>query len=1381
MEKESYSLGLDIGTSSIGFAVVNDKNRVMRVKGKNAIGVRLFTEGQPAADRRSFRTTRRRLSRRRWRLRLLREIFEPYINPVDDSFFMRLKESNLSPKDSNKHYSGDILFNDRTDKDFYTLYPTIYHLRHALMTEHRKFDIREIYLAVHHIVKFRGHFLNNASSSNFAVGKLDLEGKFEALNDVYHRILPEESFELRTDNLTDVKNILIDNQRSRSDRQRRLIGEIYQTSEDKEVEKRHKAIATEILKAAVGNKTKLNVITNIEVDKEAAKSWSLTFDSETIDDDLAKIDGQMTDDGREIISILRGLYSGITLAAIVPENHTLSQAMVEKYDLHKSQLKLFKNLINHLEDDKKVKNLRAAYNGYIDGVKGKVLTREVFYKQVQSNLDDSSDARKIQAYIDQDDFLPKQRTKANGSIPHQLQQQELDKIIENQKAYYPWLAEANPNKKNLNIAKYKLDELVTFRVPYYVGPMITAEEQQRQSGANFAWMIRKDDQDKSSITPWNFDEKVDRVETANKFIKRMTTTDTYLLGEDVLPAQSLLYQRFEVLNELNKVRIDRKPISVELKQQIFDDLFKKFKTVTVKHLQDYLVANADYMERPRIDGLADEKRFISGLSTYHDLLSILGAKIVDANDKQDDLEKIVEWSTIFEDKKIFRVKLDGLEWLDKNQKDQLSEKRYQGWGKLSKKLLIGLRNADHRSILDILWITNENFMQIQADPDFAKLMKEANQKMLEKNDVHDVINDLYTSPQNKKAIRQVLLVVQDVQKAMHGQAPKKIYVEFARGEERNPHRSVQRQRQIEAAYNKVTNDIILDDKVRKELKEAINAKRDFKDRLFLYFMQGGKDMYTGKPINIDQLSGYDIDHILPQAFVKDDSLNNRVLTNAEDNRLKSDAVPNELFGAKMRATWELMCKQGLLSKAKYRNLTMNPDNINKYTENGFINRQLVETRQVIKLAVNILADEYGKNTQIISVKADLSHQMREDFELLKNRDVNDYHHAFDAYLAALEGNFLLKRYPKLQSYFVYGDFKKFSQKETNLRRFNFLYELKNRGKVVNKSTGEVLWNKNEDVSYIRHLFSYKKILISHEVSERHGALYNQTVYKAIDDQASGQGGKKLIRIKGDKPTEIYGGYTGRTLAYMAIVKVTKGKKTVYKVVGVPTAALVKLANVKKGSQEELDSLYEILRPQFLHQEKNKKTGEVISETVDKFEIVVAKVKYQQLINDDKKLFMVGSNTYRYNAQQLVLSDNAVRAINNFKKKNEKLSDAEDNERLIKVFDEIIVQMDKYFPMYDINQFREKLRQSRDAYIELPINDVWENNKLIQVGKRNTINRILQGLHANATFSDLKFLGLKTGFGFMQQSSGIKLSETAQLIYQSPTGLFERRIQLNKIK
>lgn len=71
---KEYHIGLDIGTSSIGWAVTDSQFKLMRIKGKTAIGVRLFEEGKTAAERRTFRTTRRRLKRRKWRLHYLDKI-----------------------------------------------------------------------------------------------------------------------------------------------------------------------------------------------------------------------------------------------------------------------------------------------------------------------------------------------------------------------------------------------------------------------------------------------------------------------------------------------------------------------------------------------------------------------------------------------------------------------------------------------------------------------------------------------------------------------------------------------------------------------------------------------------------------------------------------------------------------------------------------------------------------------------------------------------------------------------------------------------------------------------------------------------------------------------------------------------------------------------------------------------------------------------------------------------------------------------------------------------------------------------------------------------------------------------------------------------------
>lgn len=115
-----------------------------------------------------------------------------------------------------------------------------------------------------------------------------------------------------------------------------------------------------------------------------------------------------------------------------------------------------------------------------------------------------------------------------------------------------------------------------------------------------------------------------------------------------------------------------------------------------------------------------------------------------------------------------------------------------------------------------------------------------------------------------------------------------------------------------------------------------------------------------------------------------------------------------------------------------------------------------------------------------------------------------------------------------------------------------------------------------------------------------------------------------------------------------------------------------------------------------------------------------------------------------------------------------------------VYDQILERVQKYFPLYDMNSFREKLFVGRDKFNELPWQDQWENHKLIQVGQKTILDRILIGLHANAAMGDLKALNMSTPFGMLQKSNGISLSPETQIIYQSPTGLFERRVALKDL-
>ena len=132
--EQNYYLGLDMGTSSLGWAVTDEKYQLLRRKGKDLWGVRLFSEAETAADRRSHRVSRRRREREKARIAYLKEVFAEEINKKDSGFFQRLEDSKYYEEDKREHQPF-ALFADSgyTDKEYYKDFPTIFHLRKALL------------------------------------------------------------------------------------------------------------------------------------------------------------------------------------------------------------------------------------------------------------------------------------------------------------------------------------------------------------------------------------------------------------------------------------------------------------------------------------------------------------------------------------------------------------------------------------------------------------------------------------------------------------------------------------------------------------------------------------------------------------------------------------------------------------------------------------------------------------------------------------------------------------------------------------------------------------------------------------------------------------------------------------------------------------------------------------------------------------------------------------------------------------------------------------------------------------------------------------------------------------------------------------------------
>lgn len=172
-----YSIGLDIGVSSVGWACMKSDYSIPKHNGRYAMGVREFESAQTAEERSIQRGTRRRYNRRIKRIQLIQETLAPLFK--DDPNFIinnNEKESHFW-KNSNEfeHNSLSEVLNELGENK--RKYPTIYHLRKSLMEENKAFNPRLIYLAIHHLTKYRGHFLNENMNWSEQDNTSDLENK----------------------------------------------------------------------------------------------------------------------------------------------------------------------------------------------------------------------------------------------------------------------------------------------------------------------------------------------------------------------------------------------------------------------------------------------------------------------------------------------------------------------------------------------------------------------------------------------------------------------------------------------------------------------------------------------------------------------------------------------------------------------------------------------------------------------------------------------------------------------------------------------------------------------------------------------------------------------------------------------------------------------------------------------------------------------------------------------------------------------------------------------------------------------------------------------------------------------------------------------------
>ncbi len=1096
-----------------------------KYRGEPLWGVHLFEAANQCAERRVFRSARRRLNRKKQRILLTQEIFAKEIAQIDPEFFTRLRESALYPEDrttiENALFAGATI----SDKAYHELYPTIHHLIVELMESDEPHDIRLVYLATAYLMKHRGHFLKEVDKDNIAE-VLDFDKLYDEFLQFFASNAMPEPWSCEASDVSDILKLTC----SATNKYKKLNdllnkGKAFKPDEEYPIDR------DSILRLLSGRKVSVNTLLCTE-EYADIESIALSDDS----DKFELVINELGEDA-QILILLRALFDWSVLDSLLPRNaapseRTISKAKVQVYKQHQEDLAYLKSFIRKYLPEKYNSIFRLSREGETN-----YLAYSYNFKSINSSSSKGSDKpckrkatqtefcdyiRKIVAKVAVSDedapqyenmlarleaytFMPKQVTASNCVIPYQLYYHELKTVLSKASSYLPFLTV--PDEDGLTPMN-KLLSIFEYRIPYYIGPL-------RKDNSQFAWIQRRAE---GKIYPWNFDQLVDHDASEKAFINKLIGRCSYLPGELALPKHSLLYQEYNVLNELNNLRIDGVAIDARIKSLMYDELFSNHKNVSIKDIKVFLKSNGITGELSGYD-----TTFKSKLTSYHAFKRLLTSRKLSLRDAEDIIERLTYTDSRARAQRWLETNYDSLPADDIR---YLASLKFKDFGRLSRKLLTEIYEYDHEtgeaiSIIDAMRNTNENLMQLLSDKHSYRAEIDSLEKeyySAHRLSLSDKLGEMYVPNAVRRPIIRTLDIVRDIKKVCG--VPDRIFIEMARGgDEKQKGRTIPSRKQaLLELYNNFPEGEVR--QLSKEL-DGYSDRELQREALYLYFVQLGKCMYTGSTINLSDLKSgrCDIDHIYPQSKVKDDSIiNNKVLVLHSINEEKKDVYPlSSEIQARMSGYWKLLLDHNLISDEKYRRLTRRT----RFSDDekwNFINRQLVETRQATKALANILQDIFP-DSEIVYVKAGLVSDFRKEFDMLKSRTANDLHHAKDAYLNIAVGNvyhccFSKKWFSVNQDYSI--------KTKTIFSQARFF-------------ENQVIWDGSNSIAGIRRIMDKNNIHLTRYAFCRHGGFFDQTPLRKADNPA-------LIPLKKGLPVEKYGGYNKSTASYFSMVKYRERKK-----------------------------------------------------------------------------------------------------------------------------------------------------------------------------------------------------------------------------------------------
>lgn len=1059
------SLGLDIGIGSIGWALLD-----LNCKKMVDFGVHMFNEASAAQEPRLNRSARRTLTRRKWRKKQLRQAFVDFgLLSVDDF-----------------KIPGFLSFTENNDQVSRPKDETVYHLRLRALSE--KVSMRELAMALYNICGTRGHFLMETVDFSKADAVT-----FDVFKERFYQVVsPFVDFDF---DLAALEN------------------EVLKPVYNKEIIKKNDAKA--LFKKASYAKTsqedaKLEEIVYLLIGRKA---------------NLANIDERvMFEDSSNSVDIIDLLKKDSL--------NDFLNAMVELHDLIE--------VSNILKDSKYI----CEHN-----VKQLKFVKEV-YKMEKADPERYGQYKKEIQSVMSSVGKNKRRLRViknmQNKYPNGLYVKELAAILHKQQEFYPAITD-----EFIEVCV----SICQARIPYYVGPL--------SPSAKNAWLIKDENKKFKYSYAYSMNKFgiVNEFETIKKWKEAMVSRCTYLPDEMALPKGSFLGETFSILNELNILLAQDHDgndyyLSSEDKIKVFDELFLKQGKVNYKDVADLL--GLSYFGPRNSQGTKKFNNEYTICLKVMDIVPELKVKsITDIFQNRDLCEKLEDalLNINLFDEEVSRKKFFMKEYgYSQDVAKKLSLLQCKGFYSFSKKFILDtVINTSNQSLLECMFEPNENGVMNEqmtlihnaTDIDGNPIHFDSNKyvERLAKNDNRLDVNLLIDHgkpfiPVSRPVIRalnECFKVYSDVVK-MYG-VPSRIVVETAKDlKDFSEVKTVPAKHydEMKKCYEDLKKQIAELKKKRKNISFGLDSWDELekyllqnKRKIELYIRQNGRDMISGDPIDINNLNDYEIDHILPRGF-GDNSMDNLMLIHRKYNSKKMNRLPLEYIEQEevlnnsqkqvVSSDFLKRCKElydlKMISENKLNQLSL------KSTDDamGFINRNLVDTRYIIREFMAVLR-AYGQvmnyDTHVVALKASFTNVYRNAFDIKKNRENGDQHHAYDAATVVLADQVLSAYYPHYDERGDQKVYKDFLKKMTDVMKKDCsrsnMYEL-NRfiSFAYKKAFGDFPNDYSSTVSYIKRTTPLYYMKAERKYT---GQFFDATLYKPVNKK---DGVLSILGVNNDK-------------------------------------------------------------------------------------------------------------------------------------------------------------------------------------------------------------------------------------------------------------------------